>query len=166
MTHSVEEAIQSADRSIAVFQTFSIEQIVNGSYSTFLRQYPALLISIFGAIALLLATLGLYGIVSYSVSQRTREIGIRMALGAQRSNVIALFFRQGARVTVIGVVAGLIGAAIVARLISGMLFGISVLDPQTFLLAPLLLALMAVVAVIFPAWRASRVDPNIALRYE
>jgi ABC-type antimicrobial peptide transport system permease subunit len=89
-----------------------------------------------------------------------------MALGAQRGNVIALFFRQGARVTIVGVVVGMIGAALVARLISGMLFGISVLDLQTFLLAPLLLALMAVVAVILPAWRASKVDPNIALRYE
>jgi putative ABC transport system permease protein len=104
--------------------------------------------------------------ISYSVSLRTREIGIRMALGAQKRDVLQLFMTQGARVTAIGVVIGITAALIVARVISGLLFGVSPDDPQTFLTSAALLTLMALVAVAVPAYRASRVDPNIALRHE
>jgi ABC-type antimicrobial peptide transport system permease subunit len=109
---------------------------------------------------------GLYGIISYSVSLRTREIGIRMALGAQKQDVLRLFLGQGARVTALGVVIGVAVAVFVARIISGLLFGVSPGDPITFLSSAALLASMALIAIAVPAYRASRVDPNEALRHE
>jgi len=160
------QSVLSLDSAIAIIGIDSIEHTIDNSYPTFLRRYPAMLASTFGFVALALAMVGLYGMISYSVSLRTREIGIRMALGAQKSDVLRLFMSQGARVTAIGVVVGIVAALIVARLISRLLFGVSPGDPQTFLTSSALLACMALIAVAVPAYRASRVDPNEALRHE
>jgi predicted permease len=159
-------AVLSVNGAIAIIGIESVEQAIDSSYPTFLRRYPAMLASMFGFIALALAMIGLYGMISYSVSQRTREIGIRMALGAQKSDVLRLFMHQGARVTISGVAIGVVAALIVSRVISGLLFGVRPSDPQTFLVSAALLACMALVAVAVPAYRASRVDPNEALRHE
>ena len=120
----------------------------------------------FGAVAALLAMLGLYGIVAYGVTQRTREIGIRTALGAQRSEVLALVLRQSTVLTGIGVAVGLAAAAVATRYLEGMLFGLSPLDPLTFIAVSLAFPMVAVLAAYLPARRAASIDPLLALRCE
>jgi putative ABC transport system permease protein len=122
--------------------------------------------SVFGGCALLLAAIGIYGLMAYSVEQRTQEIGIRLALGAQVSQVKNMVIRQGMLLAIVGVVIGLIGAFVLARLITAFLFGVTARDPMVFTGVPILLALVAFFAVWLPARRASRVDPIVALRYE
>jgi ABC-type antimicrobial peptide transport system permease subunit len=125
-----------------------------------------LLLSIFAALASGLAAVGIYGVVAYFVSQGTREIGIRMALGASPAGIRALVVRQALVIVSSGVAIGLAGALIVARLMESLLFGIGATDPLTFASVPALLALVALVASYVPARRASRIDPMLALRHE
>ena len=122
------------------------------------------LLIVFAGLALVLATVGLYGVIAYSVTQRTREMGIRLALGADRPAVLRLVMSQGARLTAIGVVTGLLAAAALTRVMVSMLYGVSALDPMTFALVGVVLGLVAVLASYFPARRATRVDPVVALR--
>ena len=129
-------------------------------------RFYAVLIGVFAAIALILASVGIYGVLAYSVSQRTREIGIRMALGAEKRNVLRLILGQGLILTAIGIVAGLAGAFAVTRYLESMLFGLTALDPTVFVAVTVILTLTAVVACYVPARRATRVDPIVALRYE
>jgi ABC-type antimicrobial peptide transport system permease subunit len=124
------------------------------------------LLGTFSSLALLLASIGLYGVIAYSVSQRTRELGIRMAIGAQRGDVLRLVLREGLTTAAIGVALGLLGALLATRLLKSMLFGVSATSPMIFAVNALILMAVALAACFLPARRASQIDPMEALRYE
>jgi ABC-type antimicrobial peptide transport system permease subunit len=130
------------------------------------RRFVVTLLGVFAGLALLMAALGLYGVIGYSVSQRTPEIGIRMALGARPAEVVGLVLKQGLRLTVIGATAGLVGSLAMAAVLRGQLFHVSPFDPFTFLIAAAVLIAASALASYLPALRAARVDPTVALRYE
>jgi len=132
----------------------------------FPSRVAALTLAGFGILALVLAAIGIYGVVSYSVAQRTHEIGIRMALGAKEINVLRLVIREGLFVITVGLVVGLSLAFAATRLIEGFLYGVAATDPITFLAVPVMLGVVALLASYFPARRATKVDPLRALRYE
>lgn len=130
------------------------------------QKFSVYLIAGFGLLALVLASIGMYGVISYSVAQRTQEIGVRMALGAQPRDISAMVLLQGARLAGLGVAIGLVAAFGVSRLIASFLFGVGAADPLTFGAVTILLMVVALLACYMPARRAARVDPMIALRYE
>jgi ABC-type antimicrobial peptide transport system permease subunit len=136
------------------------------SESTARSRFNTWLMSIFGACALLLAAIGIYGLMAYAVQQRTREIGIRMALGANLSDVRRLVFRDGLTVTSLGIALGLIASFALARSISTLLFEVSPHDPLVFVLVPILLSAAALLGIVIPSRRATRVSPLDALRVE
>jgi putative ABC transport system permease protein len=152
------------DPGIRVRDVASVESMLSAELAG--PRFNMSLLAVFAGLALVLATVGLYGVIAYSVSQRTREMGIRLALGAGQPAVLRLVMSQGARLTIVGLVAGLAGAAALTRVMANMLYGVSPLDPATFVLVGAVLALVAVVASYFPARRATRVDPVVALREE
>ncbi len=155
-------AEMNGEQVISSVQT--MDEIVSESISD--RRFSMILLGAFAAVALLLAMIGVYGVISYSVERRTNEIGIRMALGAERSTVFRLVLGEGMRLAVIGAVVGVVAALALTRLLAGMLFGVSAHDPLTFAVVAIVLSAVAAVACWIPAWRATRVDPMIALRHE
>jgi putative ABC transport system permease protein len=161
---AVRQEIRKSDPTLPIFDARTGEE---ARFNTF-WQYRLFgwMFSIFGAVALVLASIGVYGVLSYAVSQRTQEIGVRMALGASRQKVFALIVSQGARLAGFGILCGLVGAAGVTRVIKTFLYNVSTTDPVSFLLTAAFLALVAVVAAWVPARRATAVDPMIALRAE
>src|SRR5262249_14313616 len=134
--------------------------------STANRRYNVILLGVFAALAVLLSMIGIYGVMSYAVSSGTREIGIRMALGAQGADVLKLVVGQGMVLTLIGAVIGIAGAFALTRLMATLLFGVTATDPLIFAVVPLLLIAVALLACYLPARRAMKIDPMIALRYE
>jgi putative ABC transport system permease protein len=156
--------IVALDKELAVSDVSSMDEVLSASVSG--RRFTTVLLSLFGGLGLLLASVGVYGILSYMVAQRTSEIGIRMALGAARKDVLSLVIGQGLRLAIAGLAAGLAGALALTRLMSRLLYETSPSDPATFIGVILLLALVSVVAIYVPARRASKVDPMVALRYE
>jgi putative ABC transport system permease protein len=142
----------------------TMEELLSNSIAQ--RRFNMLLLSIFAGVALLLSAVGIYGVMSYSVAQRTHELGLRMALGAQSSHVIALVVRQGMSLALIGVGVGLAASFALTRIMASLLYGVSATDSLTFSLIALLLASVALLACYLPARRATKVDPMVALRYE
>ncbi len=146
---------------------FGMRPMQDRLYDSLARQrFSSTMLGAFASIAVLLAAVGLYGVMSYLVTQSTHDIGILVALGAQRENILALVVRQGLQLTLIGIIAGLIGAVALTRLIASLLFGVSTTDATTFLAVPVFLAAVSFAATVIPAWRASSVDPMVALRRE
>jgi putative ABC transport system permease protein len=160
---AVRETIQRLDNRAAISMR-TLEAMVDRT--AFSRRTLALLMGVLGAVALLLAVMGIYGVISYLVAQRTREMGIRLALGAQRRDILKLVLGQGLKLTMIGVAAGLALALALTRFLSSMLYGVSAADPLTFAAIALLLAVVALMASLLPARRAMKIDPIAALRHE
>ena len=163
---AIRDSLQAQDPQLAVILAASMDQTIAESPSVFLRRYPSYLIGSFAVLALILAVVGLYGLISYSVSQRRRELGIRIALGAQQSDILNVVLGEGTRLTLFGVLLGLASALALMQLMRTLLFGVSALDPLTFISVAAFLALIAVAACYLPARRAMRTDPAAALRYE
>ncbi|MFN2566547.1 MAG: ADOP family duplicated permease [Gemmatimonadaceae bacterium] len=161
---AVRNAIRELDPSVPAFRIQTFEEVV--SRSLWRQRLQGEVLGVFAALALLLASVGLYGVIAYAVAQRTRELGVRMALGATRRHVLGLVLGQGARLTLIGVVLGAAGALALSRVIASLLYGVKPTDPFTFLAVPTALAAVALLASYVPARRAMEVDPLVAMRAE
>jgi ABC-type antimicrobial peptide transport system permease subunit len=157
-------AVWAVDKDQPVSNIRPMDEIVSAAVAR--QRFSTMLLGIFAALALVLAAVGIYGVMSYSVAQRTREIGIRMALGAQRSDVLRLTMGQGLKLVSMGVGLGLIAAFVVTRVMASLLFGVSATDPITFITISVILMGVALVASYIPALRATRVDPMVALHYQ
>jgi predicted permease len=157
-------AVHSVDRDLPLSQVNTMDKLVESSVGQ--RKLSMILLGVFSTIALLLASIGIYGVMSYSVTQRTRELGIRMALGAARIRVLGLVVRQGMTLAVAGVAIGLVAAFALTRFLSNQLYGVGATDGATFTLVSLTLLGIALLASLVPALRATRVDPVVALRDE
>jgi putative ABC transport system permease protein len=164
LTSAIRDAVQSIDKDQPVFAVSTMQELVSNSVAT--RRMTLVLLGLFSGLALVLGAIGIYGVISYSVAQRTHEIGIRMALGAPRADVFRLVVGEGLKLAGAGITIGIAAAFGLARLLSSLLYGISATDFETFLGVAVLLALVALVACYVPARRAMRVDPTVALRYE
>jgi putative ABC transport system permease protein len=164
LTAAVIRAAQGIDKDVPLTEIATFESLLAREASP--RRFNAVLFAVFAALALVLAATGVYGVLSYSVSQRTHEVGIRMALGAGRRDVLRLFMSQGMVLVVLGLVLGLAGAFALTRLMSSLLFGVSTTDATTFVLVSVGLILIGLFACYIPARRATKVDPLVALRYE
>ena len=162
--HGVQTAVSSLDTGMPMFDVETFEQHIG--VSLFLQRMAATLLTIFGLLALSLAALGLYGVMAYSVSQRTRELGIRISIGAKQRDVLKLVLGQTLVLATIGIAAGLVTAMAVTRFAASLLYGVSPADPATFALIAVLLLVVSLAAGYFPARRATRIDPMIALRSE
>lgn len=164
MTARIVEAVRAIDPKQPIYNPRSMDEVVSTAVAP--RRTNTVLLVIFGVIAAALASIGVYGVLAYGVAQRTREIGVRVALGAQRGDVVRLIASQGVALTLTGIAIGVAGAYALSRLLESLLYNVSVHDPRIFIAAPLLLALVALIATCLPAFRATRVDPMTALRTE
>jgi putative ABC transport system permease protein len=164
MISAVTKDVAAMDADVPLFGIKSMEEYLSASVAA--PRFNTTLLSIFAGVALVLTIVGLYGVMSYSVVQRTNEIGIRLALGAQSRDVLIMIIKQGSKLIVLGLVIGLAVAFAATRVISSLLFGVTTKDPFTFVAAAVLLAIVALLACYVPAWRATKVDPLEALRYE
>ncbi len=161
---AVKKEVQALDPNVPIYEVKTMEQLLSESLAR--RRFAMLALGLFALVAMLLAMVGIYGVMAYSVAQRTREIGIRVALGAQRRDVLKLVIGQGMMLTLIGLCLGLAGASGLTRVIRSLLFGVGATDPWTFVGIALLLGSVALLACYVPARRATKVDPMMALRYE
>ena len=159
-------ALQEMDPQLPMIQPQTLERVANESPSVFLRRYPSFLISAFASLALILAIVGLYGLISYSIAQRTREIGIRVTLGAQRGDILRIVMRQGLSSTLAGIAIGIVAGLGLTQLLQKLLFGVQPGDWTTFAAVSLILLLVATAACVTPAQRALGIDPLAALRHE
>ena len=160
----IRRKLAGVNSDMVVYGTETMSDVISDSLGA--QRFAMILLGVFAGVALVLASIGIYGVISYVVGQRTREIGIRMALGAERATVLRMVLLQAGRMVVAGLAVGLIAAVALTRLMSTMLFGVSPMDPVTLLGVTVLLALVALLACYWPARRATLVDPTVALRYE
>jgi predicted lysophospholipase L1 biosynthesis ABC-type transport system permease subunit len=156
--------VERLEPGAAIVQPTTMNDFIASSTSVFMRRFPLLLVGAFAATALALAIIGVYGVVSYAVAQRSRELAIRVALGAEPRRVVALVLRHGGVIVASGIVIGVASALLLTKLVSGMLYGVTTSDPATYAGVSALLAVVAVASTIIPARRASRVDPAEVLR--
>jgi putative ABC transport system permease protein len=164
MSAAIRSRVLSIDRDQPIASVQTMQEIVSSSISN--QRFTLLLLGLFAAVALVLAAIGIYSVMAYTVTQRTGEIGLRMALGAQTRDVLKLVVGQGMTMALIGIGVGLVGAFALTRVMSSLLFSIGATDPITFIAIPLILGGAALAACFVPARRAAKVDPMIALRYE
>jgi ABC-type antimicrobial peptide transport system permease subunit len=161
---AIRSEVRALDPNLAVADMVTLEQRM--AFALFTARVTGTLLGAFGLLALVLAMVGLYGVIAYSVSQRTREIGVRMALGAEPRDVLKLVVGQGATLALIGVGVGLAAAFALTRFLSSLLYGVTATDPLTFTGVSVLFLAVAIFASYLPARRAAKVDPMVALRYE
>jgi predicted permease len=164
LSSAVVSQIHAVDPDVVVYGIRTMQDRLHDSLAR--QRFSSTMLAAFASFAMLLAAVGLYGVMSYLVTQSTRDIGVLMALGARSGDVIKLVLRQGMQLAAMGIVAGLAGAAVLTRVMSSLLFGVSTTDPATFSGVAALLAAVALAATIIPAWRTTRVDPVVALRDE
>jgi putative ABC transport system permease protein len=164
LVSAIRGIVASIDQEQPIFGIATMQEVVNTSVST--RRITLILLGLFSGLALVLASIGIYGVISYSVAQRTREIGIRMALGAQRGDVLRLVLAQGGKISAVGIAIGSAASLGLTRLLAKLLYSVSAVDPATFAMVAFVLALIAMAAAYIPARRTLRVDPLIALRHE
>jgi ABC-type antimicrobial peptide transport system permease subunit len=162
--NEVRQAVSSVDSDLPQYQVHTLDYYYSKSMAR--TSFTLVMLALAGAMALLLGIVGLYGVIAHSVSQRTHEIGIRMALGAQKRDVLNLVAKRGMALTVIGVCVGVAGALALTRFLSNLLYGVKPTDPLTFVVVSLVLTGVALLACYVPARRATKADPIIALRYE
>jgi len=164
LTAAVRQEIRAVDAGLPVYQIATMRQLISSSVAQ--RRFTLLLVGVFALVALFMTAIGIYGVISYSVAQRRQEIGIRMALGAQRYEVIQLALGQGFRLVLLGLALGIGGAFALTRALQRLLFQTNTSDPLTFALVCVTLGVAATIACWLPAWRAAKVDPMVALRQE
>jgi putative ABC transport system permease protein len=164
LTSAIHAAVHAVDKDQSIADLETLEKIKSGTVAS--DRMRTMLLGIFAALALLLAAIGIYGVIGYSVTQRTHELGIRAALGASRGSLLAMVIRRGMRLTLMGLAIGVAGALALTRLLGSLLFGISPRDPLTLIAVAAVLSAVALLACYIPARRAAGVDPMVALRYE
>jgi putative ABC transport system permease protein len=166
LASAIRNETRTLEPEAALFNVRAMEDLIGDSPAAFMRRFPALLIGVFAGVALLLAAIGIYGVVSYTVSQQTHHIGVRMALGAQTSDIVRMVLKQGLALALAGVGLGVVAALALMRFLSSLLFEVQASDTTTFAIVVFSLLVVALLACYIPARRAARVDPLIALRYE
>jgi putative ABC transport system permease protein len=164
LTKSIAAAVSSVDPDLPLANVKTVDEIISESLA--IDRFSVVLFSSFGVLGLLLAAIGIYGVMAFTVAQRTQEFGIRLALGAQRSRVVSLVLKEGTTLALIGALIGFGGAYLVGRAMQSTLYGVGAMDARAFGAVALVLVGAALVACLLPAWRASRVEPIVALRYE
>jgi putative ABC transport system permease protein len=163
----IRRAVYGVGRDQPVYNIQTMQEIASESMSS--QRFPMILLGVFAGLALLLASVGIYGVISYSVARRAREIGIRMALGAHKRDVFRMVIEQGLRLALAGLIIGIVAALVLTRLLtslSSLVYGVGMGDPLTFITVSLVLSGVTVLACYIPARRATKVDPMVALRYE
>jgi putative ABC transport system permease protein len=164
LSSGIKQAVWAIDPEVPVTKILPMTDLMAATLAQ--RRFTTLLLTLFAVTALALAVIGIYGVIAYSVVQRTREIGVRMALGAQRRQVVWMVLRQALLLGIVGVTLGAVGSYFASRALTSMVFGISPRDPGTFSAVAMLLLTVALLASLVPAWRATRIDPSAALRAE
>jgi putative ABC transport system permease protein len=163
---SIRNEIRSLEPAVAIFNVQAMPELIANSPAAFMRRFPATLIGVFAGLALLLSSIGIYGVVSYSVSQQTHYIGVRMALGARASDILKLILKEGLVIALGGIAIGSVGAFVLMRILQSLLFEVRANDASTYAVVAVVLFFIALLACYLPARRATKVDPLVALRYE